>query len=460
MSATTDTIAAIATAMGEASIAVIRVSGPDAIAIVDRIFQSKSPLHASKTHTVHYGLIIKLDDKSVIDEVLVTLMRKPRTYTREDVVEVSTHGGWQAVQAVLREIVRAGARLAEPGEFTKRAYLHGRIDLSQAEGVMELIAAQTDLARVAALRQVQGTLKQTIQAIRHDMLEVLARIEVTIDYPEHDDEQATSEFVYQEAKGLTQRLHVLLDEALHGRILRDGVRLAIIGRPNVGKSSLLNSLVKIDRAIVTDIPGTTRDLIEEKVDIGGIPFYIVDTAGIRETEDIVEKIGVRKSREVVEEADLIVVLLDGSRPLADTDLELLDLLAHKKGFALINKADLPIVIDTAFVNQQVGTDRVMLHSTLSHQNVLEFERKICHLVAGSGQQVSDAPFLASSRHIMLLEETSGCLQNVMDSVQEGQTLDLIAVDMQQAWITLGEVIGETPREDLLDQIFSQFCLGK
>lgn len=460
MSATTDTIAAIATAMGEASIAVIRVSGPDAIETVDRIFRGKSSLIMCTTHTVHYGMIINLEDKSFIDEVLVTVMRKPRTYTREDVVEVSTHGGWQAVQAVLREIVRAGARLAEPGEFTKRAYLHGRIDLSQAEGVMELIAAQTDLARVAALRQVQGTLKQTIQAIRHNMLEVLARIEVTIDYPEHDDEQATSEFVYREAKGLSRRLHDLLDEALHGRILRDGVRLAIVGRPNVGKSSLLNSLVKLDRAIVTDIPGTTRDVIEERVDIGGIPFYIVDTAGIRETDDIVEKIGVGKSREVVAQSDLVVILLDGSRPLEDTDLELLNLLEHKRGFVLINKVDLPVVMDTSFVYKQVGEERVILYSTFSHQNLLDFERRICFLVAGSGQQVSDAPFLASNRHIMLLEETSACLQNVMNSVQEGQTLDLVAVDMQQAWITLGEVIGETPREDLLDHIFSQFCLGK
>ncbi len=460
MSASTDTIAAIATAMGEASIAVIRVSGPEAITIVDRIFLSNSKLKDCATHTVHYGMINKIDDQSVIDEVLVTVMREPRTYTREDVVEVSTHGGWQAVQAVLREIIRAGARYAEPGEFTKRAYLHGRIDLSQAEGVMELIAAQTDLARVAALRQVQGTLKQSIQAIRHNMLEVLARIEVTIDYPEHDDEQATSEFVEEKAKGLMRRLHDLLDEALHGRILRDGVRLAIVGRPNVGKSSLLNSLVKVDRAIVTDIPGTTRDVIEERVDIGGIPFAIVDTAGIRETEDIVEKIGVAKSREVVEQADFIVVLLDGSRPLVETDLELLGLLAHKKGFVLINKVDLPIAIDTDFVDHQVGTERVMLYSTFSHQDLLKFEQKICHFVAGSGQQVSDAPFLASNRHIMLLEETLDCLQNVLDSVQEGQTLDLVAVDMQQAWITLGEVIGETPREDLLDQIFSQFCLGK
>ena len=460
MSQSLDTIAAIATAMGEASIAVIRVSGPEAVDVVDRIFRGKERLSSCKSHTVHYGKIVSLEGEAALDEVLVTLMRAPRTYTTEDVVEVSTHGGWQAVQAVLAEFIRAGARLAMPGEFTKRAFLHGRIDLSQAEGIMELIAAQTNLARKAALRQVQGSLKAAVQAIRQAMLEVIARIEVTIDYPEHDEEQATADFVLLEAQGLHERVNRVLQEAANGRILRDGVRLAIIGKPNVGKSSLLNTLVKTDRAIVTDIPGTTRDVIEERVEIAGIPFYVVDTAGIRETDDVVEKIGVKKSKEMLAQAEVVIVVVDGNRPLDETDDELIAVVRDRQGIVLVNKADLPIVVDVRALEDRIGPSKVMLYSTRMKQKQVEFEQVLKHMVAGSGEQVSDAPFIASNRHIVLIEEARSRLQDVIQAVIEGQTLDCLAVDLQQAWTTLGEVIGETPREDLLDQIFSQFCLGK
>ncbi len=454
-----DTIAAIATAMGEASIAVIRVSGVDAIAIVDRIFVGGEKLMNCASHTIHYGKIMSLDHQDSLDEVLVSVMRAPRTYTREDVVEISTHGGWQAVTKVFEEVIRAGARLAEPGEFTKRAFLHGRIDLSQAEGVMSLIASQTNRARQAALSQVAGSLRRQVEAIRQAMLEAMARIEVTIDYPEHDDEQATTAFVVDVVTNLMQLVDSLLRQALHGRILRDGVRLAIIGRPNVGKSSLLNALVKADRAIVTDIPGTTRDVIEERIDLFGVPFTIVDTAGIRETDDVVERIGVQRSRAMVDQADLILVVLDGHRTLESHDEDLLAMLKDRSGMVLINKEDLGVTIDVDRVKALANTDRILMHSTFSSERLHELEKALYDCVFQVNEPMQ-ATFLATPRHILLMEEALARLDDVIFAANEGQTLDLLAVDLMQAWSLLGEVIGETPREDLLDQIFSQFCLGK
>lgn len=455
-----ETIAAIATAAGEASIAVIRVSGSDAFPVVERVFRGRRKLSRMRSHSVAHGRIVSLADGLPIDEVLATVMRGPHTYTTEDVVEIGTHGGRQSVQAVLTEILRAGARLAEPGEFTKRAFLGGRIDLAQAEGVMELIGAQTRTAREAALRQVEGSLTAAIRALRADMLSLMAHVEVTIDYPEHDEEAATSALVAERSRELCARVRGLLAEAQGGRLLREGLRVAIVGRPNAGKSSLLNALVRTDRAIVTDVPGTTRDVLEERVQIAGVPLVLLDTAGIRLTEDVVERIGVERSRRAFAEADIVIVMVDGSSPLVEVDRELLAGARNRASLVIVNKADLPSVVSVDDVRAAAGDSPVIRCSVTAGRGLDEIRLALGTLLARRGIHPQDATFVANARHIRLLERALELVSAAGEGANAGQTLDLVAVDLQEAWTTLGDVIGESPREDLLDQIFSQFCLGK
>lgn len=454
-----DTIVAIASALGESSIAVIRVSGVQAVEIVDRVYQGAQALTMAKSHTVHYGHILSATADE-IDEVLVTVMRSPRTYTTEDVVEIGTHGGYQAAQGVLLELLRAGARLAEPGEFTKRAFLGGRVDLAQAEGVMELISAQTSAARGAALKQVEGSLTRVIRSLRERMLTSMARIEVTIDYPEHDEESATAQSVRTEVAKLYEDLEELLGRASAGRILKDGVRIVIVGCPNVGKSSILNQLAGVDRAIVTDIPGTTRDVLQEYLQIGGIPVHVWDTAGIRESEDVVEKIGVQRSREAIVDADLLLIVIDGNVTLTGTDHELLQLARDKSSLVILNKADLPAVVQAEDLLRYTTLEDVVRYSIFVPANQQVLEQRLVDKIFKGKLRPLDASFVANSRHISLLEQSLWALEEVLTGLDDGQTLDLVAVDLRQAWVTLGEIIGETPREDLLDQIFTQFCLGK
>ncbi|PWI56812.1 tRNA uridine-5-carboxymethylaminomethyl(34) synthesis GTPase MnmE [Sulfoacidibacillus thermotolerans] len=455
-----DTIAAIATALGEASIAVIRVSGDHALDIVDRVFSGKQSLQHVDSHTVHYGHIVSFHDHTPLDEVLVTVMRSPRSYTTEDVVEISTHGGTQTVQAVLLELLRAGARLASPGEFTKRAFLGGRIDLSQAEGVMELIGAHTAAARQAALKQVEGSLSFRVKELRERLLQLMAHVEVTIDYPEHDEEEATTERVFEGCTSVLEDVSQMLETADQGRILRDGIQTAIIGRPNVGKSSLLNLLVRKERAIVTDIPGTTRDVLEEFIQVEGVPFHILDTAGIRETSDVVEKIGVDRSRKAMAEADLLLLVIDSSRKLSEEDERLLELSQKQSTIVILSKSDLDRVVSVEDVKQRAPDSICVPFSVKDPRLLQDLEHAMVDKISRGQMKPRDATFIANARHVRLLEQTKELLEQVLHSANEGQTLDLVAVDLYQAWVTLGEIIGETPREDLLDQIFTQFCLGK
>lgn len=455
-----DTIAAIATALGEGSVGMIRVSGPDSVQIADSIFKSKKRLQEAETHTLHYGHIVDPGSEDVVDEVLVALMRSPRSYTKEDVVEIHCHGGIVVVQRVLQIVLAAGARLAEPGEFTKRAFLNGRIDLSQAEAVIDLIRSKTDSSMKLALKQVEGYLGNKIRKLRQKLIELLAHIEVTIDYPEHDVEEVAVRHILKQGTEAVEEISEMLEGARTGRILREGIRTVIIGKPNVGKSSLLNALSKTDRAIVTDIPGTTRDILEEQISVRGIPLQIVDTAGIRETEDVVERIGVERSRSALEDADLVLFMLDASRELADTDRDLLRHVKGKPALILLNKLDLPRKISADSIRELASGALIIEMSVKEGQGIARLEQEVERMFLSGGIEGKEAAYVSNARHIALLEKSKRQLEEAIQSAESGMTLDLVAVEIRDAWETLGEVIGEAVGEDLLDQIFSQFCLGK
>jgi tRNA modification GTPase len=455
-----DTIAAIATALGEGSVAIVRLSGPESIAVVDRIFKSRKRLSEQDTHTLTYGHIVDPQTEEVVDEVLVAIMRAPRSYTREDVVEIHCHGGIIAVQRILRLVLRHGARLAEPGEFTKRAFLNGRIDLPQAEAIIDLIRSKTDQAQKLAMRQVEGRLSQEIRELRQKLVELLAHVEVTIDYPEHDVEDVTTRHILIEGEKAIERIEQLLKGAFTGRILREGLRTVILGRPNVGKSSLMNALSRTNRAIVTDIPGTTRDILEEQISLRGIPLHIIDTAGIRETEDIVERIGVERSREAIQEADLVLFVVDASRELTSTDKELLQEVRKCPTIVILNKLDLPRKVKTDEILQLTDDAPIIEMSIKKGKGIDALEDEVERLFFAGALEGKEGTYVSNARHISLLEKAKRQLEEALSSARMGLTLDLVAVDLRNAWETLGEVIGQAVGEDLLDQIFSQFCLGK
>ncbi|GIM45894.1 tRNA modification GTPase MnmE [Collibacillus ludicampi] len=455
-----DTIAAIATALGEGSVAIVRLSGPESIAVVDRIFKSRKRLSEQDTHTLTYGHIVDPQTEEVVDEVLVALMRAPRSYTREDVVEIHCHGGIIAVQRILRLVLRYGARLAEPGEFTKRAFLNGRIDLPQAEAIIDLIRSKTDQAQKLAMRQVEGRLSQEIRELRQKLIELLAHVEVTIDYPEHDVEDVTTHHILVEGEKVVERIEQLLKGAQTGRILREGLRTVILGRPNVGKSSLMNALSRTNRAIVTDIPGTTRDILEEQISLRGIPIHIIDTAGIRETEDIVERIGVERSREALQEADLVLFMIDASRELTWIDKELLQEVRKYPTIVILNKLDLPRKVKTDEILQLTDDAPIIEMSLKEGRGIDALEDEVERLFFAGALEGKEGTYVSNARHISLLEKAKRQLEEALSSARMGLTLDLVAVDLRNAWETLGEVIGQAVGEDLLDQIFSQFCLGK
>lgn len=455
-----DTIAAIATALGEGSVGIIRVSGSDSVRIADSIFRSKIGLTEANTHTLHYGHIVDPQTGEAVDEVLVALMRTPRSYTKEDVVEIHCHGGIVVIQRILRLVLASGARLAEPGEFTKRAFLNGRIDLSQAEAVIDLIRSKTDSSMKLALKQVEGQLSKKIRSLRQNIIELLAHIEVTIDYPEHDVEDVAIRRILDKGSEAILEITGMLEGARTGRILREGVRTVIVGKPNVGKSSLLNALSRTDRAIVTDIPGTTRDILEEQISVRGIPLQIVDTAGIRETEDVVERIGVERSQTALKDADLVLFMVDASRGLADTDRELLVKVKGKPTLILLNKLDLPRKISTDEIQDLAPDATVIEMSVKEGKGMDRLENEVERLFLSGGIEGKEAAYVSNTRHIALLEKSKRQLEEAIASAEAGMTLDLVAVEIRDAWETLGEVIGEAVGEDLLDQIFSQFCLGK
>ena len=455
-----DTIAAISTPPGEGAISIVRLSGDDALVIAQKVFKTSKDLMTVPTHTIHYGHIKDPKNEKVIDEVMVSVMREPRTFTRENVVEINCHGGIVVTNQVLQLLLRQGARLAEPGEFTKRAFLNGRVDLSQAEAVMDIIRAKTDKAMHVALTQLDGNLSTLIQSLRQEILETLAQVEVNIDYPEYDDvEEMTAKLLLEKSEMVKQQIHHLLKTAKQGKILREGLSTAIIGRPNVGKSSLLNYLLKEDKAIVTDIAGTTRDVIEEYVNVRGVPLKLVDTAGIRETEDIVEKIGVERSRKALAEADLILLVLNQSEALTEADKDLLKITEGMKRIILLNKTDLVSQLDLSELEALV-TEEVFAISVHKSQGMEQLEQKIADLFFDGGTVEKDATYVSNNRHIALLEQAELALEEVVMGIESGMPVDLVQIDMTRCWDLLGEVIGDSVQDELITQLFSQFCLGK
>jgi tRNA modification GTPase len=458
-----DTIAAISTPMGEGAIAIVRLSGDEAVSIVDKLFKGKGTkkLADVPTHTIHYGHLIDPETEQIVEEVMVTVMRGPKTFTREDVVEINCHGGLVTVNRVLQLVLKNGAHLAEPGEFTKRAFLNGRIDLSQAEAVMDLIRAKTDRAMNVALGQMEGRLSKLIQKLRQEILETLAHVEVNIDYPEYDDvEEMTHQMLIEKATYVKKEIERLLQTAQQGKILREGLSTVIIGRPNVGKSSLLNSLVHENKAIVTDIPGTTRDVIEEYVNVRGVPLRLLDTAGIRETEDVVEQIGVERSRKVLKEADLILLVLNNNEELTPEDEQLFEAVEGMDVIVIVNKMDLPQKIDMERVKELANNHPLVTTSLLHEQGVDELEEAIASLFFEGSLEAGDMTYVSNSRHIALLNQALDAINDVIKGVEMGTPIDIVQIDLTRTWELLGEIIGDTVHESLIDQLFSQFCLGK
>lgn len=455
-----DTIAAIATPPGEGAISIVRLSGDDAVTLADQVFKGKDLTKVS-SHTINYGHFIDPKTREIIDEVMVSVLRAPKTSTREDTVEINCHGGIVPTNKILQVLLTNGARLAEPGEFTKRAFLHGRIDLAQAESVMDLIRAKTDRSMKAALNQLDGELSQLIRNLRQEILDVLAQVEVNIDYPEYDDvEEMTSKLLREKALDVCAKIEQLLVTARQGKILREGLATVLVGRPNVGKSSLLNHLLHEDKAIVTDIAGTTRDVIEEYVNVLGVPLKLVDTAGIRETDDRVEKIGVERSRQALDRSDLVILLLNASEPLTTEDIELLQLTQDKKRIIVLNKMDLEPKLDLNELYQYVDKAEVLKTSVLKNEGIRELEEHIATLFYGGIENSQTTVLVTNARHIALLEQAKAALEAVLTGLEQELPVDLVQIDMTRAWELLGEITGDSYQDELLDQLFSQFCLGK
>ena len=455
-----DTIAAIATAPGEGGIGIIRISGSNSLEVAEEIFKSVSGKKISEYNlrSLIYGDIF--DGEKRIDEVLVAYMKGPHSYTGEDVIEINCHGGFISVKKILELILTKDVRLAEAGEFTKIAFLNGRIDLSQAEAVIDVIKSKTDKAQEVAQSQLEGSLAKKIRELRSKVTEVLAQLEVSIDFSDEDVEDVTYKEIEEKSLELRDEIKKLYDSAESGKILRDGLKTVIIGKPNVGKSSLLNSILGENRAIVTEIPGTTRDVIEEFVNIKGIPLKIVDTAGIRETEDIVEKIGVQKSKESIESADLVIIVLDSSKQLTDEDLEILQSAQSKKTIVLLNKIDLEQVIDESEIEKFVGKENIIKISALKNEGIEQIHDKIESMVFTGDVKSSSSLVITNSRHKDALYKAYNSINDAIDGIMQRLPYDFIEVDFKNIWDYLGYINGDTVQEDLLDTIFSNFCIGK
>ena len=455
-----DTIAAIATAPGEGGIGIIRISGEKSLEVAQSIFKSKSGklIKDYNTRTLVYGKVV--DGENIIDEALVAYMKGPNSYTAEDVIEINCHGGFISVKKILELILSKGVRLADAGEFTKRAFLNGRIDLSQAEAIIDVIKSKTDMAHEVAQNQLEGSLAKKIKDLRMNVTEVLAHLEVSIDFAEEDVEEITYQTLEEKAIELRNEIKKLYDTAESGKILRDGLKTVIVGKPNVGKSSLLNSILGENRAIVTDIAGTTRDVIEEFVNIKGIPLKIVDTAGIRETEDVVEKIGVEKSKESFSTADLVIMVLDASRKLAEEDIEILESLKNKKTIVLLNKIDLDAQIELDKIKEYVDSNDIIEISALKHQGIEELQDKIESMVYKGSVKNSSSLVITNSRHKDALLKAYESINDAIKAIEDRMPYDFIEVDFKNIWDYLGYINGDTVREDLLDTIFANFCIGK
>ena len=455
-----DTIAAVATAYGEGGIGIIRISGEEALPILQGIFEFHGDTDTFTSRRMTYGKIIDKEKNQIIDEVLAVYMKGPKTYTAEDVVEINCHGSMVSLRKTLALVLRKGARLAEPGEFTKRAFLNGRLDLSQAEAVIDMIRAKTDKSFDIAVSQLEGRLSLKVEEIRQKLLDLLVDITVNIDYPDEDIEEMTYEKLEESIVETQDMIEKLLATSSTGRMIREGIKIAIVGKPNVGKSSLMNGLLKETRAIVTDIPGTTRDTIEEVLSIRNIPVYLVDTAGIRETSDKVEKIGIEKSKEAFNQADFILFLLDGSRPLEEEDLQIMEFLKEKKSLVLINKRDLGEAISIEEISAKLPASQVIEASLLKGQGITEIEDAVEDLVYGGEIVQKESMMVNNVRHIELLQQAVKSLTDALHMSERREALDFIEVDVKNAYERLGEIIGETVSDDIINEVFARFCLGK
>lgn len=454
-----DIIAAISTPLGNGGISIVRMSGNGCIEKASKVF-SGADLTKKDSHTISFGRIINPENNSVIDEVLVSVMRGPKTYTTEDVVEINCHGGIMSSQRVLELLLNSGVRHAEPGEFTKRAFLGGRIDLSQAEAVIDVINSKTELSRKTAVNQLDGSIKRAVYEMRDSLLTSIAAIEASIDYPEHDIEEETYGVLKSRTEELLEKTDALLSSADKGKIIREGISAVILGKPNVGKSSLLNFLLDEERAIVTDIPGTTRDTVEEFINIGGVAVKIIDTAGIRETEDAVEKIGVEKSRERANEADLILLLLDTSRPLSSEDMEILDFVADKKALVILNKIDLEQKLALDEIEKRVDKENIISVSAKGGDGMDVLTERLTNMFLGGEVEQGESLMISNVRHKNALYKAKESLKRAIVTIESGMPVDFVSMDLTEAYNNFGEITGDSIDDELLDRIFSQFCLGK
>lgn len=470
----TDTIAAIATAVSDSGIGIIRISGDEAIEIADSLYRSKNGkkrLSDVPSHTIHYGFLY--DDDELIDEVMVAVMKAPNTYTKEDIVEIDCHGGILVMHRVLEAALKHGCRLAEPGEFTKRAFLNGRIDLSKAEAVMDMIHAKNEFAMKASLKQLKGSVSDKVRLLRDDILYEIAFIESALDDPEHISLEGYHERLEEKTKHISAELKKLIDSADNGKLLKDGINTVIVGKPNAGKSSLLNLLVGEDKAIVTSIAGTTRDVLEESVKLHGIGLNIIDTAGIRETKDEVEKIGVEKARKYANDADLVIYVVDSSCPLDENDEEIISLLCNKKVIVLLNKTDLANKVSEEAVKKsfhkiyegkensyQQQSLRIIRTSTKENTGIDEFENSIRDMFFEGKITVNDEIYITSKRHKEALLEAYDSMELVKRSLEDDMPEDFYSIDLMSAYASLGKIIGEEVEDDLVNEIFSKFCMGK
>ena len=454
------TIAAISTAMSASGIGIVRMSGPESMDVISRIYRSKNGgknIKEVKSHTIHYGYIF--DGEEVVDEVLVMVMRAPRTYTGEDTVEIDCHGGVYAMKKVLETVLRNGAQIAEPGEFTKRAFLNGRLDLSQAEAVMDVIQAKSAVALKSSLQQLKGSVLRAIKEIRSSILYQIAFIESALDDPEHISLEGYPEKLRKIVDEEYEKVETLLKSADDGRMIQEGIKTVILGKPNAGKSSLLNFLVGEDRAIVTDIAGTTRDTLEEYISLHGISLRIIDTAGIRETEDVVEKIGVGKAKKMAEDADLILYVVDSSLPLDENDREIMELLGGRKSIVIYNKTDLESAVDIKELKEKTGSPVIPV-SVVEETGIIELEETIKKMFFRGEISFDDEVYITNARHKTALEEALESLKMVGESIETGMSEDFFSIDLMSAYESLGKIVGESVGEDLVNEIFSRFCVGK
>ena len=449
-----DTITAISTALGIGAISIIRVSGAEAIEIVNKIFKSKD-LKKVDSHTINYGHIV--DNEKIIDEVLVSIMKSPKTFTTEDVVEINCHGGIATTQKILELLLLNGCRLAEPGEFTKRAFLNGRIDLLEAEAISDLISAKTEKSRNLAINQISGNTSKMIKNLRKEILEVLASIEVNIDYPEYEDiEVMTNEKILPKIEKVNVKISDILNKSENGKIIKNGIKTIIIGKPNVGKSSLLNALLEENKAIVTNIAGTTRDIVEGQISIDGILLNLIDTAGIRKTNDIVESIGVKKSLDLIYQADLIIYMLNNNENLSEDDFKIIEQIRQKSHIIIVNKIDLESSNDI----KKLTLDNIIRMSISENIGIDNLKNKIKELFNLEKIETDDFNFLTNARSISILKECQELIKNINDGINKNDPIDMVEIDIKNVWNLLGEIIGETYQDELINQLFSQFCLGK